>query len=97
MSGGAWNYASHKMRDGELPLSQVQQFMQWLAVLEHEADWARCGDTCSACFEAKAPGFIFCMFDAVLDGMDTKLTDPVEAWDAQKGCERCEGWKKERP
>ena len=97
MSGGTWGFASAKIRGGGIPFSQVQEFMQWLGVLENAADRAQCGDDCSACFRAKAPGFIFCMFDAVLDGMDTKLTDPVEAWDAQKGCERCESWKKERP
>lgn len=92
MNGGTWGYASGKLSGGNIPFLQVQQFMRWLAVLEHEADWAQCGEACSACFRAKAPEFINCMFDAVLS--DLEPTDPDAAWDAQKGCERCESREK---
>jgi hypothetical protein len=47
MSGGRWNYQSHRIRDlaENLSASEIAEFLRAVAETEHIVDWAECGDT----------------------------------------------------
>lgn len=46
MSGGHWNYLSTRIQEQAEGIPGIFEF---LAIVEHEMDWALCGDTCAEC------------------------------------------------
>jgi len=50
MSGGAWDYPSSRFEEIGKKAKAVFDLM---AAIEHEMDWAVCGDTCEDCFRKR--------------------------------------------
>lgn len=46
MSGGAWGYLSHQLKE---TANGMRDVLMLLSVIEHELDWGACGDSCHAC------------------------------------------------
>jgi hypothetical protein len=49
MSGGQWDYLSHKLEDAADEAQKAAQALRLLAAIEHEMDWGISADTCYAC------------------------------------------------
>jgi len=51
MSGGRWQYQSHRIDElaSDLERNEIVRFLKAVARSEHIIDWAECGDTVRRC------------------------------------------------
>lgn len=87
MSGGHWNYLSHRLEERAEYAGDVWKL---LAAIEHELDWGICCDTCEACAEIRTVRAIKAFFDTDATSVETAIrlvrSDEPE-------CQRCREWK----
>lgn len=71
MSGGHWDYLSHKIEERiAVPLDDVWRL---LARIEHELDWGICCDTCYECAKIRTINAIEAYFDTGATSVETSL------------------------
>lgn len=63
MSGGAWEYLSHRLRDGDVPVSWLPTIFDALADVERLIDWAESLDTSKADAMPQVWARLVTMFD----------------------------------
>ena len=88
MSGGHWNYQSHKLEEQGRDL---QGLFELLSVIEHELDWGICADTCLQCAQMRLGPAMMLHFDGNNGAAIAVMRDQY-----QNQCERCERRDRER-
>lgn len=91
MSGGHWNYLSHKIEERiGTPLDEVWRL---LAAIEHELDWGLCCDTCYECAKIRTINAL----EAYFDTEATSVQDALRLLrSSEPECTRCVEWQKKR-
>jgi len=67
MSGGRWGYQQFKLEEQG---DRLKGLFDFLAVVEHEVDWAVCADTCQKCCRNR-------LFEAIQHYFDGNFTAAI--------------------
>jgi len=71
MSGGHWNYLSHRILDRVgVPLEDMWKL---LAAIEHELDWGICCDTCYDCAKIRTVNALEAYFDTEATSIENSM------------------------
>lgn len=83
MSGGHWGYMAQRIEEATSKLMDIGKALAWI---EHEVDWAMCGDTCEDCASEAALPWLKVLFD-VMSGLNHD--DVVSRLQAAQDLNRC--------
>ena len=86
MSGGHWNYLSHRLEERSEYAGDVWKL---LAAIEHELDWGISCDTCQECAEIRTVRAIKAFFDTDATNVETAIR---LVRSAEPECQRCREW-----
>jgi hypothetical protein len=87
VSGGHWEYLSHKLEERAAYAGNVWKL---LAAIEHELDWGICGDTCYECAKIRVPRALEAYFDT---GAENETEAIAILRNREPECERCKRFK----
>jgi wobble nucleotide-excising tRNase len=94
MSGGHWDYLSHKLQErAEASLSDAWRL---LAAIEHELDWGKSCDTCYECAKIRSINALEAYFDTQATSIETSVRLLRSSLPECDRCKEAERKRKER-
>lgn len=94
MSGGHWDYLSHKLIDRAEELGHAKEAFYLLAAIEHELDWGLSCDTCRECAKLRTVAALIQFFNDSAYKADAAMA--IARDHKQNMCSKCEEREKAR-